>query len=113
MAEKSNIMTLPILDANEAKYEDCDHILRLYEKWIAEIYVKVGLVEEIPQVKTSSTRATRYHREVTPDGPIREMSLNSFKARLISSQRNQQLHPPRHLSWRGAPYVGRVYYVMP
>lgn len=82
MAKKSNIASLPILNANEAKYEDCVHILRSYERWIAEIYVKAGLLDGIPQVEnppvpdgSAAPGQSNAHREDTPDDPMREMKI--------------------------------------
>lgn len=82
MAKKSNIVSLPILDANEAKYEDCVHILRSYEKWIAEIYVEAGLLDEVPQIENPPVPAgpaapgqPDAHREDTQDDPMREMKI--------------------------------------
>lgn len=40
MAQKSTIVSLPLLYASEAKYEDCVSILRSYKQWITEICVK-------------------------------------------------------------------------
>jgi len=82
MAKKSNIVSLPILNANEAKYEDCVQILRLYERWIAEIHVEAGLLDELPQVENppvpegpAAPGQPDAHREDTPDDPVREMKI--------------------------------------
>ena len=82
MAVRSTIVSLPILNANEAKYEDCVHILRSYEKWIAEIYVKAGLLDEIPDVEnpplpdgSAAPGQPDAHREDTPNDPMREMKI--------------------------------------
>ena len=82
MAQKSTIVSLPILNANEAKYEDCVNILRSYEKWIAEIYVKAGLLDEEPHVDNpqmphgpAAPGQTNAHREDSPDDPMREMKI--------------------------------------
>ena len=82
MAKKSNIVNLPIINANEAKYEDCLQILRTYEKWIADIYVKAGLLEKIPDIENppvperpATTGQTQAHCVDTPDDPMKEMKI--------------------------------------
>lgn len=82
MAQKSTIVSLPLLNANEAKYEDCVSILRSYEQWISEIYVKAGLLDEVPHVDnpdlpegSAAPGQTNAHKEDTPDDPMREMKI--------------------------------------
>ena len=55
---------------------------RSYEKWIAEIYVEAGLLDEIPQVGNppvpngpAAPGQPDAHREDTPDDPMREMKI--------------------------------------
>ena len=82
MAQKSTIASLPLLNANEAKYEDCVIILRSHEKWIAEIYVKADLLDEVPHVDNpavpegpAAPGQTNAHMADTPDDPMREMKI--------------------------------------
>lgn len=55
---------------------------RSYEKWIAEIYVEAGLLDEIPQVGNppvpngpAAPGQPDVHREDTPDDPMRKMKI--------------------------------------
>ena len=82
MAQKSYVASLPITNANEARYEDCVNILRTYESWIAEIYVKAGLLNKMPQVnvlvipdRPAPPGQTNAHRQDTPNDPMREMKI--------------------------------------
>ena len=82
MSQKSTVVSLPIINANEAKYEDCVTILRTYEKWIAEIYVKAGMLDKVPVVDNppvprgpAAPGQTDAHRQYTVDDPMREMKV--------------------------------------
>ena len=82
MSQKSTVVSLPIINANEAKYEDCVTILRTYEKWIAKIYVKAGKLNKVPKVDNqpvpqgpAAPGQTDAHRQDTVDDPMREMKI--------------------------------------
>ena len=83
MAKKSNIIPLPIIDANETNYAEVVPILRTYEKWIAEIYHEAGHLENIPQIddtyQITSNKAspgqTMAHTIFTEDDPMKEMKI--------------------------------------
>lgn len=82
MSEKSTIISLPIINANESKYDDCVNILRTYEKWIAEIYVQAGLLDEMPHTDNppipegpAAPGQTNAHQQDTQDDPMRDMKI--------------------------------------
>lgn len=82
MKQKSTIVSMPIINANEAKYEDCVTILRTYEKWIAEVYVEAGMLQEMPQTDNpplpdnhAAPGQTDAHQPDTADDPMREMKI--------------------------------------
>ena len=64
------------------KYEDCVTILRTYEKWIAEIYVQPGLLQELPHTDNPPLPAgpaapgqTNAHAQATPEDPVKDMKI--------------------------------------
>ena len=82
MSQKSFIATNPIIDANEAKYQNYVTILRTYEGWIAQIYYTAGLLKQLPEPQhppTSDTLSvpgeTRAHTNDDKDDPMREMKV--------------------------------------
>lgn len=82
MAQQSTIVTTPIINANEAKYEDRVTTLRTYEKWISEIYVQAGLVQEVPDTDNPPVPAgpaapgqTNAHTQATPNDPMKDMKV--------------------------------------
>lgn len=79
MSQKSTTVSLPIINANKAKYEDCVKNLRTPEKWIAEIHLKARLLEEMPHTDNPPVRQgpaapgqADAHNEGTDDEPMRE-----------------------------------------
>lgn len=82
MSQKSTIASLPIINVSEAKYDNCVNILRTYEKWIAEIYVKAGLLDDMPHTDNppilegpAASGQTNAHHQETHDDPMRDMKI--------------------------------------
>lgn len=65
-AQKSEIMTLPVLMKDEKKYSDCVDVLDQLEQWTHEIYEASGLCKN-PQ--SSSTMGTLIEVPTRPDQP--------------------------------------------
>lgn len=82
MAERSHIISLPIIDANEAKYDHCVKILRQYESWVFEIFKKAGHIQQrdlynpvIPAGDAARPDQPGAHVQDTQDDPMLEMKI--------------------------------------
>lgn len=51
MKQRSTIISMPIINADENSYVDCVKILRNYEEWIAQIYHQAGFLPQIPETE--------------------------------------------------------------
>ena len=81
MAEASTVIPLPIINADEKKYNDCVVILQSYEKWIYDIYKKAG------QLKQSSQSCTLNNQTTVPVlvDPVQDSTASSNE---VYSQQN-------------------------
>ena len=84
MSKKYSFATLPIIDADERRYQDCVLILRTYEKWIWELFSKAGIVTgEIPDInvneellsETAAPGQPRAQVVFTKDDPMKENKI--------------------------------------
>ena len=81
MTHKSNIISMPIINANEASYADCVKILRTYEGWIAEIYYEAGLLQNMPNRENPpipdgpAAPGQRLAHRVDSDEEMKEMKI--------------------------------------
>lgn len=83
MSNKSTIMSMPIINANEASYADCVVILRCYEKWIATLYHKAGILNQLPQPQNPpipdrlpEPGQRKAHTNFTENDPMKEMKIS-------------------------------------
>ena len=65
-ANKSEIMTLPILMKDEKKYSDCVDVLDQLEEWMHDIYKASGLYKE---TKSPATSGSVQEMSTQPDQP--------------------------------------------
>ena len=84
MSKKSTIISLPIIDANEIKYNDCVKILRTYESWVYEIFHRAGLIQQrpilqnpppMPADEPSNPDQPGAHVPPTVDDPMRDTTI--------------------------------------
>ena len=82
MAQKSTIISMPILDINKIEYAECVKLLRQFELWTAEIYHRAGKLEKLPEshepVLESNSAApgqTHAHTLFTKDDPMKDMKI--------------------------------------
>ena len=82
MSEKSIIVSMPIIDANENSYNDCVKILRTYESWIAEIYHRAGLLPNLPNPddpaipeRPANPGQSLAHTNFTEGDPMKHMKI--------------------------------------
>lgn len=66
MAHQSIVIPLPILNADEKKYDDCVCILRAYENWIYEVYEQANLLNHIEDAQLPSNSAQQNESGADP-----------------------------------------------
>ena len=82
MSKKYNIISMSIINGNEANYSDCVQILRTYETWIAEIYEQAGLLQATPNIDNplipvgpAAPGQINAHTNFTENDPMQEIKI--------------------------------------
>ena len=83
MKQKSIIATLPVIDADEKKYQDCIKILRTYEYWIWELYHKAGLADAVPEIEVEVALSSNHARPGQPHAEVVHTKDDPMKANKI------------------------------
>ena len=80
--QKTNIISMPIIDANETEYPEVIKLLRVMEGWVCEAHYEAGLLDELPVVENPEPKEgpanpgqTHAHVVFSEDDPMKKMKV--------------------------------------
>ena len=93
MAQRSSVIPLPILNADEKKYDDCVAILRAYENWIYKVYKKADSLNQVEGLHLPSSSAQQQPATdpQVPSNSVRQVPSTDLLADVLVSFGGDQL----------------------